>query len=288
MKYVLLVLSLLSIYLPAVAQYQIGLIPRQSPDRTVSTRIGYTNVEVAYGSPRVKGRAVWGELVPYDKVWRAGANNATRISFDAPVKIEGKDLPAGTYGLFVLPRYQQKWVIIFSKNPNQWGSFRYKEADDALRVEVLPRAIPFEENLSYALEGQGVQFGLLHLNWERVQLSVEIETDYLDSFVEEVEKRTDSADAQIQWVVPIQGAEHLLHLGQKPELALKWLERSEQLSTQVTEWNPQFYPQDYIEGHRMWIKAQVLAQLKRYKEAVEVAQAMQEWKEKGNFYTREK
>ena len=190
--------------------------------------------------------------------------------------------------MFVIPRYQQKWELIFSKNAKQWGAFRYKEEEDALRVKILPQQGSFREDLNYRLEEQGFRYGRLELAWERMRIPIEIETDYLEAFVQEVENRTDSADKQIQWVVLVQGADHLLDLGEKLELAMDWVNRSEKLAGQVSDWNPQFYPVDYIEGHRMWIKAQLLSRSGQYTEAVKLAQAMQTWKEKAYFYQRKK
>jgi hypothetical protein len=143
--------------------------PRASPlDSAVGT-VGGAAVKIKYSSPAVKGRVVWGELVPYGKVWRAGANEATTVSFDKPVTIEGKALAAGTYAFFAIPD-KDKWTLIFNKTAKQWGAYDYKEADDALRVTVTPKkAAALQEHLKYALSASGFS-----LNWELVEVPVAV------------------------------------------------------------------------------------------------------------------
>src|SRR6188768_4545868 len=97
-----------------------------SPQATATGKIGAANVKIVYCQPSARGRKIMGGLVPYGEVWRTGANEATTIEFDKPVKIEGKDLPAGKYALFTIPN-EKEWTIIFNKDVKQWGAFNYKE-----------------------------------------------------------------------------------------------------------------------------------------------------------------
>src|SRR5262249_10870323 len=115
-----------------------------------------TTVSIDYSQPGVKGRTIGKDLEPMDgKVWRAGANEATVFEIDKPVKIEGKELAAGKYGLFAIMNGDE-WTIIFNKTWNQWGGFDYKEADDALRVKVKSKKAPkFSERLTYNIEKDG-------------------------------------------------------------------------------------------------------------------------------------
>jgi len=108
---------------------------RPSPPATAKAVVNGTTVTIDYSRPSLKGRKAFGGLEPYGKVWRTGANEATTFTVDKPVKIEGKTLPAGKYGLFTIPT-ATTWTVIFNKVPNQWGAFEYKAADDALRVTV--------------------------------------------------------------------------------------------------------------------------------------------------------
>lgn len=143
--------------------------PMASPRDSVSGKIAGTTISINYGSPSVKGRKIWGDLVPYGKVWRTGANEATRFTTDKAISIEGKQLPAGTYGFFAIPG-EKEWTIIFNKTANQWGAYDYKQADDALRVMVKPRAASASaEKLKYSISSQG--FSLL---WEKLEVPVSV------------------------------------------------------------------------------------------------------------------
>lgn len=140
---------------------------RQSPPDSAVGKAGTVNVKINYGSPSVKGRQVWGALVPYNQVWRAGANEATTINFSGDVKIEGKTLPAGKYAFFVIPT-ENDWTVIFNKTAGQWGAYSYDEKQDALRVTVKPRkAAAFSERLVYSLTGDAIV-----LKWENLEVPV--------------------------------------------------------------------------------------------------------------------
>ena len=121
-----------------------------------------------YGRPKVKDREIWGGLVPYDKVWRTGANEATTISFSADVKVEGKTLPKGIYALFTIPGVE-KWIIIFNKTAKQSGAFNYDEGQDALRVEVVPASGEHVEEMTFIIEGSSIV-----LVWEKLRVSIDI------------------------------------------------------------------------------------------------------------------
>ena len=136
---------------------------RASKNGTAEGKIGAADVKITYGRPKVKGRTIWGELVPYSNVWRAGADEATTITFSKPVKVEGKDVPAGTYALFYVPE-KDKWTVVLNKVSKQWGAFRYAEKDDLIRVDVKPMADqPVTEELTYEVAGDKVV-----LKWEKV------------------------------------------------------------------------------------------------------------------------
>lgn len=141
---------------------------RPSPPATATGKIGKANVTVAYSSPSVKGRTIWGSpLVPYGQVWRAGANEATTFTTDQPLTVEGQTLPAGTYSLFTIPTEKQ-WTVIFNKTSQQWGAYKYDQKQDALRVAATPRkAANLQEKLVYEVTPQG-----LVLRWENLELPV--------------------------------------------------------------------------------------------------------------------
>lgn len=149
--------------------------PRVSPNASVSQIIGTTAVSITYGRPSVNDREIFGGLVPYDEVWRAGANEATTITFSDDVTIEGEVLSAGTYGLFVIPRENDEWTIIFNNVPDQWGSFNYSSNDDALRVSVSPETAAHVEQYMIYFEGINEESGKAVLHWGSTKASFEIE-----------------------------------------------------------------------------------------------------------------
>lgn len=166
--------ALLVVAAPADAQQV--TVPRVSPHASVSQTIGLTEVTVDYHRPLVNERPIWGALVPYGEVWRAGANENTTISFSHPVAIEGKPLAAGTYGLHMIPG-RDRWQVAFSTNHTSWGSFSYDEGEDALRVEVTPGPAPHEEAMSYSFSDVGLDAATLEMRWEQVRVPVRITTD---------------------------------------------------------------------------------------------------------------
>jgi hypothetical protein len=161
------------------AQSALLALPRDSQHSVVTQRIGITDVTISYHRPLVKGRTIWGKVVPYDEVWRTGANENTTITFTDPVSIEGKPLPKGVYGLFAIPS-QNQWTIIFSKVHTAWGSFSYKEADDALRVTVKPQAAELHEALTYDFDDVKPDSTVATLRWEKVAVPFKIDVNVHD------------------------------------------------------------------------------------------------------------
>jgi hypothetical protein len=160
----------------AVGAQQLDL-PRPSPNATVSQMVGVTKVSIQYSSPGVKGRKIWGELVPYGEVWRTGANENTTITFSTPVKIEGKDLPAGTYGLQTIPAAGD-WTVIFSKNADLWGAFNYKPENDALRIQVKPQTVADSlERMAFTFEDTTETSSNVVLRWEKLRVPFTVEVD---------------------------------------------------------------------------------------------------------------
>ncbi|MGH9793348.1 MAG: DUF2911 domain-containing protein [Candidatus Acidiferrales bacterium] len=147
---------------------------RTSPRASVMQSVGGAEVRIAYGRPAVKGRKIWGELVPHDRVWRAGANEATTFIFNRNVQIEGKPLAAGTYTFFVIPT-ECDWTVIFNRVPRQWGAFNYNPAFDALRFTVKPAEDAHEEDLSYRVEASGPNSAVVTLAWEKRRIAFAIE-----------------------------------------------------------------------------------------------------------------
>lgn len=136
------------------------------PASTTATMASGTNVTINYAQPAVKGRNVWaGDLAPYGKVWRTGANDATTFEVSKDVMINGKALKAGKYALFTIPG-EKEWTIIFNKTAKQWGAYSYKEADDVLRVSAKSESAPITERFTIKAENNG----MVALMWDKVKV----------------------------------------------------------------------------------------------------------------------
>ena len=154
-------------------------LPRDSQHSAVTQRIGITDITISYSRPLVKGRPIWGKLVPYNEVWRTGANENTIVKFTDDVTIEGKPLAKGTYALFTIPGENQ-WTVIFSKVHTAWGSFTYNQADDALRVTVKPQATELHEAMTFDFDDVKADSAVATLRWEKVAVPFKVDVNVHD------------------------------------------------------------------------------------------------------------
>lgn len=149
---------------------------RLSPKAEVMQIVGFTEVRISYSRPAVKNREIWGKLVPYNSVWRAGANEATKFIFSSDVIIEGKSLKAGSYSFFVIPS-KTEWTIIFNKIADQWGAFQYNDAEDALRLKVKPKkSNHFYEWLTYEITKTDDYSANVSLVWEMIKIEFKVKS----------------------------------------------------------------------------------------------------------------
>jgi hypothetical protein len=156
--------------------------PLLSPGAIVSQIIGITNVTVSYHRPGVKGRLIWGEVVPFDKIWRAGANEATTIEFSTEVTIGDAKVPAGKYSFFILLNEAgKKATLILNKDADQWGAYNYDQAKDIVRIAVRPEYLPHQEWLIYTFTDLKNDFANLQMHWEdfAVNLPIKVNTNTL-------------------------------------------------------------------------------------------------------------
>ncbi len=154
-------------------------LPRASQHALVTQRIGITDITVNYHRPLANGRQIWGKVVPYGQVWRAGANENTTITFSDPVTVEGQALDKGTYGLHMIPGENQ-WTVIFSKNSTSWGAFTYKQDEDALRVTVKPQAAEVHDALTYDFDDVKADSTVVTMRWEKVAVPFKVEVKVND------------------------------------------------------------------------------------------------------------
>jgi len=147
---------------------------RLSPKAEVMQTVGFTDVRISYSRPGVKKRTIWGKLVAYNSVWRAGADEATKITFSTDVMIEGKQLKKGSYSFFAIPG-KTEWTLIFNKVADQWGAFEYNESQDALRIKVKPEKAGWQEWLLYSITKTSNNTAVISLEWEKLKIPLKIE-----------------------------------------------------------------------------------------------------------------
>jgi hypothetical protein len=157
-------------------------LPRASQHAMVMQRIGITDITINYHRPLANGRQIWGKLVPYGQVWRAGANENTTMSFTDPVSIEGHPLDKGTYGLHMIPG-ETEWTVIFSKDADAWGSFSYKQADDALRVTVKAQATDLHDALAYDFDDVKPDSAVVAMRWEKVAVPFKVSVNVNETVI---------------------------------------------------------------------------------------------------------
>jgi Protein of unknown function (DUF2911) len=162
--------------------------PAASPLCTLKQRVGLTDIEVVYSRPSVKGRTIFGGIVPYGQVWRTGANQATKITFSTPVKLEENDIPAGTYGLFTIPG-EDEWTIIINTNANQWGAFQYNQKDDLIRFKVTPVTLKDTSIETFAVEFNRIrdEAAVLNLVWDKTVVPIHLEVEVTSKLVPQIE-----------------------------------------------------------------------------------------------------
>lgn len=176
-RYVFVLLAgILSTAGTCLAQSALLDLPLGSQHAIVTQSIGITDITVDYHRPLVKGRTIWGKVVPYGEVWRAGANQNTTIAFTDAVTIEGQPLAKSVYGLHMIPAEDQ-WTVIFSKVHTAWGSFTYNESEDALRVTVKPQASDMHEALTYDFDDVKADSAVVTLRWEKVAVPFKVGVD---------------------------------------------------------------------------------------------------------------
>lgn len=216
-------------------------LPRVSPLAQLKQTVGMTDVTIAYSRPAVKGRAIWGALVPYDKVWRTGANEATTIEFSDDVTIGGTKLAAGKYSLHTIPS-QNSWTIVFNSTANQWGSFAYDPAKDALRVQATPQKSEFHELLTFEIPQLTKDSATVAIRWENLSVPFTINTGTREKAMANIRAALAQATAT-DWQTPYRAAGYAFESNDMTN-AQMWLDRS--LKIQETMPN-------------LWLKAQMQA-----------------------------
>jgi hypothetical protein len=253
--------SLAILFLVCSARAALGQLqpPLPSPNATVAQTIGVTRVEVVYSRPHVKGptrkeeRVIWGALVPYDKIWRTGANNVTKFTADGDITVEGQKLAAGSYGLFTIPG-KEEWTVIFNKQST--GGPDYSAEKDVLRVKVKPQATEMHELFTIGFPQVTSNSAVLALRWEKLSVFVNLGADTNAQFLSNAKDAVAKAKAD-DWRTPLTAARYLYDNKYAEADAASFLEKS--LSVKETFQN-------------LSMKAGVLAGEGKKKEAVAAGQ----------------
>jgi hypothetical protein len=238
--------------------------PLESPGATVIQTVGVTEITIKYHRPSVKGRTIWGCqtndvlqkpgvtypcLVPDGQVWRAGANDATTIHINTDVKIQGQQLPAGTYSLFMIPS-QTEWTIIFNKRDKQWGAFTYNEKEDALRVKVVPQTGEHLDRLQFSFPETSNEATQVELRWEKMKVGFQVS---VDTGIQSAAR----ARSKFDWTSGWFAADYFYKSKSNLDEALRWINAS--IALQENAGN-------------VILKARILAEFKRFDEAIQTAE----------------
>jgi len=224
MRKTLLIIAIALLALPAIAQQQLNL-PRPSQKASVMQRIGLTDMTITYSRPGVKARKIWGALVPYDQVWRTGANEATTIAFSSDVMINGQKLAAGTYSLHTIPAQNGDWTLIFNSVADQWGSYSYDQAKDALRVKSTPAKGPFTEWMTFDVPEVSTDSAKVVLSWENVAVPFTVTTNTTQNALTGIRGAIAAAKPD-DWQTPYRGAQFALNNNTALDEGSQWLNQS--------------------------------------------------------------
>ena len=219
--------ALVLVAIPAAAQIPVNL-PQPSPKASAAQTVGVTEMTVTYSRPAVRGRKVWGGIVPHGQVWRTGANENTVVTFSTPVRVEGQAVPAGRYALFTIPG-EPSWTVILSRQSHAWGSDSYDPSEDALRAAVTPRTGNAAERLLFTFDDVADASVSLVLRWEKLVLPIKIEVDRVATVTADLAEQLRGLP-RYGWQGWDGAARWVLNNGGDLEQAAAWADRSIELA----------------------------------------------------------
>lgn len=237
------------------AQQAAPELPAPSPKARVEQRVGLTDFAVDYSSPGVKGRQVFGALVPYDKPWRTGANAATTLTASKEFTFGDKKLPAGKYALYTIPG-KASWIVALSTQLDAWGNEAWDPSKDAARITVKPTPIKSRERLTFVFSATTDDGARLELEWEKVRVAIPLAVDTKGQAMANIDKAVDEA-----WRPQFASARYLLESGGDLNKALTLADAS--IAVKPTWWNN-------------WVRAQVLAKQGKLPDAAASAEKAQQ------------
>ncbi len=205
----------------ALAQTSKIEFPAASPGCTIKQRVGLTDIEFNYSRPGVKGREIFGNVVPYGKVWRTGANQATKLILSTPVKLNGTEIPAGTYAFLTIPG-KDEWTIIINKGADDWGAYKYDEKADVARFKATPIKLSRPtDNFTIEFDKMGDESSFINLVWDKTEVPIKVEVDYVDKLVSQIEAVMASDEKKKPY---FQSAMFYYNHGKDLQKASKWVD----------------------------------------------------------------
>jgi tetratricopeptide (TPR) repeat protein len=251
----LLTALLLAGLAPRVKAQQVPDLPRPSPKAQVMQRMGVADITLTYSSPGVKGRDIWGGLVPYDEIWRTGANEATHLKLSKPLRIEGEKIPAGDYALFTIPG-KKEWTLILNSDWDQWGTGNYDPEKNVLEATIEPeKTRRMQERMIFFFDLKSNEEGKLVLHWNELMLPIELEAPVVEQSMANIEESLEGYDDR--WKALSEAAEFCLDYDTHQEQALAWAKESVALHKDFSNY---------------WILTKLTAREGNYEEALEMAE----------------
>jgi hypothetical protein len=227
-------------------------LPLASPKCKYSQVVGLTEISIQYSRPSVKGRKIWGQLVPYDVVWRTGANEATVITFADDVWLNDLKIAAGSYALYTIPHKRGDWDVILNKNSRSWGTTGFRPEDNVLSIKARSRKIPFTETFAIAIENLTRTSALLVMSWEKIAISIPIRVEVDEKANRNITEAIRTANDN--WLIYANSAEYCLRNNIRLGEAKQWIDKALELKPNS------FFPH--------WLRADYAAMQGNFKDAI--------------------
>lgn len=231
-------------------------LPQPSPSSTIEQRVGLTDIKVEYSRPGMKGRVIFGDLVPYGVLWRTGANKVPNVTFSSDVKFGNKNVEAGTYALLTIPT-ADSWTIILNRNTEMWGVNGYDEDQNAVVVEVPAEEAGQTESFTIDINDIGNASANLVIRWEKTQVKIPINVEVHPIAIANIEKALAEASGDEAWQVYRNAAGYYYNNTDELDVAQTYIDKS--LEMNENSW------------YSFWLKAEILAKRESFKDAIKAA-----------------
>lgn len=269
------------------SQYQDGFSPKKSPAKTVSSTFGFSTVDIEYGSPKQKGRTLWGDLVPYGEIWRLGADAATTLTVSSDFLIAENKIKAGKYAMFLRPQENGDWDFILNYQSEQWGAYDYDDSLDVLQYKVEPVDGEYRrENLTIDFEEYAQGKGELSIHWGTKLITIPFEVDLLSQFMSNAQGKIDKTPESERWAANLQAAEYLANRQDNISQGLEWIKKAQKEYKKFgKKWSES--ADDYYTGHILWTQAKLYAAMGKHRKALKIAKEVASNKTEKSYYTYE-